>query len=273
MHRERSTASCPGCNRTICLRRDGRAHVHRRGRGYCPGSKDVLVQEVEVNRNTLRSAPYAPIHNVLAAIHRLQTGPLTGALGIEEIAELGVPKGNTYRTLAALRFLDLLDNDGRPTAAGSGLQQTSAGQFGVQLAQIVRSAYAPIISVADPVEASQLTPDKVSSAFANLEPKAQRERMITLFLGLCREAGLIEARRSPRPRSRLPRPEGELEDGENGSQFRELLALIQRLPQAGKWTPARRERWLHAFVANLDLLVETVEEEDRSDEKPPTTQE
>jgi hypothetical protein len=99
--------------------------------------------------------------------------------------------------------------------------------------------------------------------------------MITLFLGLCREAGLIEARKAPQLRRRIPRTESsdDLEDGARGSQFRELFALIRRLPQAGKWTRAQRERWLHAFDANLDLLIETVEEEVKPDERPSKTRE
>jgi hypothetical protein len=31
---------------------------------------------------------------------------------------------------------------------------------------------------------------------------------------------------------------------------------MQQLPKDGRWTQARRDRWIAAFEANVDLLVE-----------------
>jgi hypothetical protein len=42
--------------------------------------------------------------------------------------------------------------------------------------------------------------------------------------------------------------------------YRPISALIQQLPKDGKWTQARRDRWMRAFEANVDLLIEIINE-------------
>ena len=44
--------------------------------------------------------------------------------------------------------------------------------------------------------------------------------------------------------------------------YRPLSALMQQLPQAGEWTPAHREKWIAAFIANLDMLITVKPKED-----------
>ena len=42
--------------------------------------------------------------------------------------------------------------------------------------------------------------------------------------------------------------------------YRPLAAVMQQLPQSARWTKAHRDRWLRAFEASLDFLIEVIEE-------------
>lgn len=38
--------------------------------------------------------------------------------------------------------------------------------------------------------------------------------------------------------------------------YQVISAIIQQLPRDARWTMARRERWLKAMTAAIDLLIE-----------------
>ena len=62
-------------------------------------------------------APYAPLANVLILIRRRRGKGLPEILNTEKLAKLGIPEGNISRTLQALRFLDLIDEEGYQSAS------------------------------------------------------------------------------------------------------------------------------------------------------------
>jgi len=226
-------------------------------------------------------APYAPVKNVLAIITRLRERGLPDQLGTQELTSIGIPAGNVPRTLAALRFLGLLDNEGQREPAFERLRRATSEEYPAVLAEILRSAYAPVFTIVDPAQDDEVA---VQDAFRQYEPQAQRGRMVTLFLSLCREAGLLPQgmveRAIPRQRehaatrrrtiSSAPRRSGpptptqqeETSPAElSGPDFRLVAAVMQQLPKDGKWTRARREKWIQAVTASVDLLVEITEEE------------
>jgi ABC-type sulfate transport system substrate-binding protein len=68
-----------------------------------------------------------------------------------------------------------------------------------------------------------------------------------------------------RSAEKLGRPEVKQEEpaptDSGGADYRLLAALMQQLPKDGKWSKARRDRWIQAISASVDLLVEiTVED-------------
>jgi len=141
-----------------------------------------------------QSAPYAPPANVLEIIHRYRERNLPEEINAQLIAEIGVPEGNVHRTLSALRFLGLVDDVGTPTAAFASLQIASDSEYQNIFEGLVRTAYSEVFKVVDPGRDSQFILD---NHFRRYAPQSQRGRMITLFLMLCREAGIptIEAPR------------------------------------------------------------------------------
>jgi hypothetical protein len=237
-----------------------------------------MVTEVE-----RQSAPYAPVNNVLSVIRRVRERGLPDALSFGELQRIGIPAGNAARTLAALRFLGLVDEDGRRTTAFDRLGRAKSDEYNEVLAEIVHDAYKGVFSIVDPSQHSDI---EIADAFRGLEPQAQRDRMITLFMGLCREAGIVAGGRAPEARPRRhprrqerhdrgqrqarqrkePSPVEDEQDRPAGLDLRLLSGLIQQLPKDGKWTTSQRDRWLQAMAANVDLLVEVDDKKAQSKE-------
>jgi Family of unknown function (DUF5343) len=224
--------------------------------------------------------PYAPLQPVLDVIRRFRERGLPEVVSRAVLHQLGAAEGNSDRIQKALQFLDLIDADGKRTATFSRLGKASETEYQEVLAEIVRAAYSQILTIVDPNDGDI----PINDAFRHYEPTGQRGRMVALFLGLCREAGMVSGgpvERRPRakrvttgnPPSRTRRTEvltnstnNNQDDGgageappPSGADYRLLSALIQQLPRDGTWTQARRDRWLQAFTANIDLLVEVDE--------------
>jgi len=152
-------------------------------------------------------APYAPAANVLAVIRRLHDKAIPVPVTKENLTVLGIPEGNAPRTLQALKLLGIVAEDGQLLEPAEMLRRASQEEYPETLAEILREAYAPVFKVVDP---SSDTDVRVSDAFRQYDPATQRGRMVTLFLALCAEAGIVDdrpARTAPRPRreSRPPR--------------------------------------------------------------------
>jgi len=229
------------------------------------------------------NAPYAPCEGVLRVIRRFRERGLPERIMLKEMEALGIPAGNAPRVLVALRFLGLIDDEGQRTDLFTRLTKAAEADYATVMAEIIRAAYSAVFAVADPSGDGDTA---VNDAFRQYEPQAQRKRMVSLFQGLCREAGIVEGgpiTRKPRTRGQVaPRQSGatrrataSTHEG-NGEEFprpdvgvvvtgtqtdyRVLLPLIQQLPKDGKWTKSVRDRWLHMVEATIDFKIEVREE-------------
>ena len=231
-------------------------------------------------------APYAAIDNVLKVLYHVRDRQLPKLVDQKALGLVGVPEGNVSRTLAALRFFKLIDDEGQPTPTFRRLER-SGDEFPSLLAEIIKAAYAVVFEYADPATA---TDTELFRAFGTYEPHAQAQRMITLFKGLCQEAGLMTANSPELPvrrrRARAtpnavvkPTPLAQAQQAPvtpmatsgpdpgmegflnrfNGTDNRIFNIMVDKLPgvRGGirQWRKEDRDAWLHALTAYLDLEI------------------
>ena len=234
-----------------------------------------------MNTDIEKLAPYAPFGCVIAVIRRLRERGLPEILTIQEITRVGVSEGNASRTLQALKFLKLVDEEGHRTQTFDRLGRVPTSEYAEVFGEIIKEAYSDVFTIVDPAEATDV---EINDAFRYYQPQAQRARMVTLFRGLCQEVGLV-AGGSPKTRKRtravmvvkpsiashsatLRKPQidishtletTEILNGNStgvGPEYALLQELLQQLPSNKKWTQERRDRWLQAFTASIDLLID-----------------
>jgi hypothetical protein len=167
------------------------------------------------------------------------------------------------RTYQALKLLDLTDEQGQPTTALKELATAPGPEFKERLAAVIRGAYAPIFSFADPAVDR---PERIRDAFRGYEPRGQQERMVILFYGLCEFAGIIEGvpKRAASPPSQGSRPgkteklrdsamTGRKDTPISGDFPVALQGLLQELAAIGPtWTQDRKEQFLAVFNVVLN---------------------
>ena len=131
--------------------------------------------------------PYAPAANVLAVIDRARRLNLPAALDPDFLRLADVPEGSLGRVAFAMRFLGLTDASSRPTDQLRAMARATDDEYRELLSAVVRSAYGADFERIDPTQETQA---KIAEAFRRYEPRSQTMRMVTLFLGLAKAAGI-----------------------------------------------------------------------------------
>lgn len=215
------------------------------------------------------TAPYGPPAAVLTVINGFRDRGLATPFTHEVLLRAGINDSIVPRTLKSLEGLDLIDKDGAPTQQMEGLRRATTDDFPARLEEVVRSVYAEVFQFTDPAKDDAT---RVADAFRAYEPVGQRSRMVTLFMGLCEAAGIVEKKpratvvttgtarvRPTRPASPTARPasvgpRARVRNEENGLIPAAITGLLASLPQEGEgWTKDRRDAFIKTFGSVLDF--------------------
>lgn len=161
------------------------------------------------------AAPYAPPSAVLDFLAAVRDRDLPTPFTLEVLTRAGITEALAPRVLKALKLLDLVDEEGEPAEQLTALTSVGDDDYRTGLGAVVKSAYADVFQYVDPATAPL---SKIQDQFRSYTPRGQRERMVTLFLGLCEFTGLSPARereKTKRPASKSPkrRPAAPKSDG------------------------------------------------------------
>jgi len=140
--------------------------------------------------------PYAATANVMAIIERTRTRNLPDAIDDDLFRIAGIGPAVFGRVRQALQFLNLVRQDNTPTDLLRALSKAPEQEYRQLLESAIRDAYAADFEDIDPAQDSQL---QIFERFRRYEPRSQTNRMVMLFLGMCREAG-ISVKDAPRER-------------------------------------------------------------------------
>lgn len=170
-----------------------------------------------------RVAPYVPVSvlsGFLDRIRRISTPP---KITSRHLQESGMSDSDSFALLSALRFLNLIDEEGTPTPEFRSLQ-TSGDEFKRNLEQVVRNAYSDLFAWLDPAVDDR---EHIKNFFARSYSPATAEKATAVFLDLCGEAGIplkVETTKkqevSAKPRKR---PAAPIREGETPPEFRETM--------------------------------------------------
>jgi len=55
-----------------------------------------------------------------------------------------------------------------------------------------------------------------------------------------------------------------VDSAENPPSYALIRGLLHQLPQSGQWTQQRRDQWLGAVTANIDFLIDVLDEQQKA---------
>lgn len=220
--------------------------------------------------------PYAPASAVLDLIERHRNKGLPPLVDADVLLRAGISDSLVPRTLQAMKSLDLLTDDGRPSEVFEGIRLAPTVEYQQRLTEWLSAAYADALSYVDPATDDEVA---IRDAFRKYTPNGQQPRMVSLFMGLFTAAGVMPPRQkasaspsSPRLRQSAPKlfkaSKGKLplppryppDISSRQVQFTPagnvppaLAGLLATLPiDNGIWTQERRNQFVATFSAVLD---------------------
>lgn len=233
-----------------------------------------------------KPAPYTAPSAILDVIDRFRNRGLPTPINAEVLGRAGVSQGLIPRTLQALQSLELISEDGKPTATFDGIRLAPEGEYKKRLEDWLKAVYADVFAFVDPAKDSEI---QIRDAFRSYQPIGQQSRMVTLFQGLCAAAGLMAEKA---PTSRTPsvtrisnnRPltaraqHKTVTAGGAGKRNTvtqtsssipaPLSGLLSGLPQEGNgWTKEKRQKFIDTFTAVLDFCFPVIEDDAGADDQ------
>lgn len=227
--------------------------------------------------------PYAPASNVIMVLNKFRSRNLPLKIDGEYLRDIGIQESLVSRVLFALKFLNVVNEADEPSIQSKAIHTSTDEEYKTILAGLVRAAYIDVFDVVDPTQDPQ---DKIANVFRKYTPASQRDRMVTFFLGMCREAGIspleVLKTRAMTTASGMTKPMRKLGPAQTHQQKKDqekmvpaqqydiapaLEGLIRSLPKPGEvLSKDRREKWLAMARVTLEFVYpEPIEEQDKNE--------
>jgi hypothetical protein len=163
-----------------------------------------------------------------------------------------------------------------------GLQRAGEADLPKKMQDWLNEAYSDVLRFVDPATATENT---IRDAFRSYDPVGQQPRMVSLFVGLYRLAGVrAQGRAAPVKSSTVARPRPATARATSRSAISAkhktppvpefsglhpmLVALLQDLPAPGTgWTQERRDKVAKMFPTVLDFAFPIVEEQEDDEQE------
>ncbi len=233
---------------------------------------------------------YSAINNTLHAIAICTDGVLSNVqkLSAKALEQQDIPSGDSFPVMSALRFLRLVDEQGYKTEAFVELAHATGDERQEKLKSIIKKAYSEVFSRLEDIATAN--PQQFREAFKDFAYPNLHGKMITLFKGLCREAGLLsdegQTRQTPDTQhidtrtplmqvsstnvlegyEAMPEPLSASLNGHISVRdyamiegLLDAIEVLRQLPNSPKWTEANRPSWLKAIAINVNLLQTMLE--------------
>jgi hypothetical protein len=219
-----------------------------------------------------RRAPYAPISALQRFFVRIRDRQVPDLVDHTFLEKLNVASNNEYALLSALKFLDVVDERGKPTHAYRLLQTTD--RFEPTLRHLVETAYKPVFDAG----ADGWTQEDLVNFFRVSSSASQAKNAARFFYAVCQLAKLNQGDAPPlseRASQSVDRTAGYTvvptsgneggadarasDPSRNGDLLRAKARLLEKLPAADpSWSAAEYQSICDRFVAMLESLDRTV---------------
>jgi len=144
-----------------------------------------------------RAAPYVPASTLSQFFDHIRYVREPSEVDAGLLEDYGIKRGQVFALGSTLKFLGVIDDNGKPTPVFRELQ-TGGDEFRDALRGVIERAYEDLFNRLD---VSRDTKDKINNFFARNYSPATAERATRLFLDICGEAG-IETASQPRKADR-----------------------------------------------------------------------
>ena len=175
--------------------------------------------------------PYGPYAHLEAFLERIRARNLPGVVDTDFLNLVQIPRDRQGLLKEALEFLNLVDEEGAPTAVLKQYAGTTEEEAQGVMQEALTTAYANDFEQIDPTKDSQAD---IRNWFQRYEPRSATGKMVTFYLGACRAAG-IEVKDPPRERK--------LQTGKPGTtKVRKRQNSSGPASEGGGATPSVREQ-------------------------------
>lgn len=215
-------------------------------------------------------APYATGSTIRDLMKRYRERGMTKPINSDVLARAGVSGSLIPRTVQSLVALELINDEGMPTDTLEGIRLATATEYQQRVQEWLKAVYAEVFAFVDPATDDETA---IRDAFRSYQPVGQQDRMVSLFLALCEEAGLrkpAQSEQAPRTATKKPavraaasvrsqrqaKPADHLGTPLATGLPAPLAGLLQSLPSGNLgWTKEVRDKFVATFQSVLDYCV------------------